>query len=463
MRILWRLTAVTVWVQTMRAITRIDYSHSTPPMDTALAPRKSPRQTRSAATVTAILDATARILVERGYAATSTNAVAERAGVSVGSLYQYFPNKDALIAALHARHGAQMKAVIEGALARAMDLDLDTGLADLVDAAVEAHRIDADLHRVLELQLADLDLHDAHDPFEALLQDRIVALLTRHRAVIGVSDLPLAAYMLPAQRAPPDPHHHAGPAARRDAEGRERRDRPHDAGLPDRAGSGMSAPGRPEGEYRGAGHAGTPASPPGRPEGEYRAAEHEGSPASAVQALAATRAWVAGAVVGLNLCPFAKAPLVKGQIRYVACESDDPRAVMTLLCDEMRTLAAADPEVVETTLLVLADALTDFDDYNDFLGAADAALVELGLEGVLQVASFHPDYRYADADPDAIANATNRSPYPLLHLLREASVERAVAAYPEADAIVERNIATLEALGPAGWDALALQWLNPGR
>ena len=196
-QILRRLTAVTVWGQTMRAFARIDYSHSGPTMPTALTPRKSPRQTRSAVTVNAILDATARILVERGYAATSTNAVAERAGVSVGSLYQYFPNKDALVAALHARHGAQMKAVIESALARAMDVDLDTGLAHLVDAAVEAHRIDADLHRVLEQQLAGLDLQDAEQGrFDDLLQDRIVALLVRHREVLTVEDLPLAAYML---------------------------------------------------------------------------------------------------------------------------------------------------------------------------------------------------------------------------------------------------------------------------
>lgn len=165
-------------------------------MNTALSPRKSPRQSRSAVTVTAILDATARILVERGYAATSTNAVAERAGVSVGSLYQYFPNKDALIAALHARHADQMKAVIERALARAMDVNLVDGLTGLIEASVEAHRVDADLHRVLEQQLAGLDVVDAHDQFDEIVQDRIVALLTRHRDSLAVTDLRLAAYML---------------------------------------------------------------------------------------------------------------------------------------------------------------------------------------------------------------------------------------------------------------------------
>jgi AcrR family transcriptional regulator len=165
-------------------------------MNTALFPRKAPRQSRSALTVAAILDATARILVERGYAATSTNAVAERAGVSVGSLYQYFPNKDALIAALHTRHVEQMKSVIESALVRAMGVSLDDGLAELVEGAVEAHRVDADLHRVLEQQFAGLDVAASHDKFDEVMQARIVALLSHHRGVLAVTDLPLAAFML---------------------------------------------------------------------------------------------------------------------------------------------------------------------------------------------------------------------------------------------------------------------------
>ena len=165
-------------------------------MNTALSPRKSPRQSRSAVTVAAILDATARILVERGYAATSTNAVAERAGVSVGSLYQYFPNKDALIAALHTRHVEQMKAVIEDALARAMDASLVDGLVGIIEGSVEAHRVDADLHRVLEQQLEGLEIVAAHDTFDEMLQERIVALLARHREALAVTDLRLAAFML---------------------------------------------------------------------------------------------------------------------------------------------------------------------------------------------------------------------------------------------------------------------------
>jgi AcrR family transcriptional regulator len=165
-------------------------------MNTTLSPRKSPRQSRSANTVNVILDATARILVERGYSATSTNAVAERAGVSVGSLYQYFPNKDALVAALHARHIEQMKMVMERALERAMTASLDAGLTELIEGAVEAHRVDADLHGVFEQQLAGLDVVNPHDSFDQVLEDRVYLLLSRHRDELNVPDLRLAAFML---------------------------------------------------------------------------------------------------------------------------------------------------------------------------------------------------------------------------------------------------------------------------
>ncbi len=173
--------------------------------------------------------------------------------------------------------------------------------------------------------------------------------------------------------------------------------------------------------------------------------------------LAETRAWVQRVVVGLNLCPFAKAPLVKGQIRFVVSETDDPRVLLDALVAQMRELVAADPAVVETTLLIHPNALLDFAEFNDFLDAADAALEDLGLDGVLQVASFHPDYQFADAHPDDLGNATNRSPYPTLHLLREASIERAVEAFPAAEAIYEANIATLDALGADGWAQLQAQ------
>jgi hypothetical protein len=174
----------------------------------------------------------------------------------------------------------------------------------------------------------------------------------------------------------------------------------------------------------------------------------------AQRAVEQTRAWVQQAVIGLNLCPFAKAPVVKGQVRFAVCESEDPRTLLDALCAEMDALVRTDPAQIETTLLIHPNALLDFDDFNDFLDAADAALAELGLEGTLQIASFHPRYQFADTDPDDVENATNRSPHPTLHLLREASVERAVAAFPEAEAIYENNIATLEALGPEGWKAM---------
>jgi AcrR family transcriptional regulator len=166
-------------------------------MPLALSPRKSPRQSRSAATVAAILDATARLLVEHGYAATSTNAVAERAGVSVGSLYQYFPNKDALIAALHTRHRAQMQAVFDRAMTEGgAASSLAEAIALLIETAVDAHRVEADLHQVLEHQLAGLDTGSAQGGFDAVLQERLHALLRRHRAQLAVSDLRLAAFML---------------------------------------------------------------------------------------------------------------------------------------------------------------------------------------------------------------------------------------------------------------------------
>ncbi len=170
--------------------------------------------------------------------------------------------------------------------------------------------------------------------------------------------------------------------------------------------------------------------------------------------IARTEAWLTRAVIGLNLCPFAKAVHVKRQIRWVVSAATSVDVLVVDLERELTALAAADPEAVDTTLLIHPGVLGDFLDYNDFLGEADAAIERLALDGVLQVASFHPDYRFVDAAPDAIENCSNRSPYPMLHLLREASIDRAVAAFPEAEAIYERNIETLRALGWEGWTQL---------
>jgi hypothetical protein len=174
-------------------------------------------------------------------------------------------------------------------------------------------------------------------------------------------------------------------------------------------------------------------------------------------AIAETRAWVERAVIGLNLCPFARAVQVANQIRYFVSDATDADALLGDLRDELRLLAATEPAQVETTLLIHPRVLTDFLDFNDFLSVAESEVEALGLEGVLQVASFHPRYQFAGTALDDVTNATNRSPYPTLHLLREASIDRAVAAFPEASAIYERNILTLQALGTQGWAALQAQ------
>ena len=176
-----------------------------------------------------------------------------------------------------------------------------------------------------------------------------------------------------------------------------------------------------------------------------------------IDAGAETLAWVTRAVVGLNLCPFAKAPLVKGQIRCVVSDVGDAQTLLGVLRDELETLAESNPAQIETTLVVHPHALVDFAEFNDFLDEADQLLDAMDLTGIIQVASFHPRYQFAGSEDDDMGNATNRSPYPTLHLLREESVERAVEAFPEADKIFEANIRTLEALGSEGWAELQTQ------
>jgi hypothetical protein len=141
-------------------------------------------------------------------------------------------------------------------------------------------------------------------------------------------------------------------------------------------------------------------------------------------------------------------------VRYVLSDADTPQALLEQLGEELLRLRDTPAEEIDTTLLVHPRVLADFLDYNDFLDDADALVEALGLDGVLQVASFHPDYRFAGTEPDDIGNFSNRAPFPTLHLLREDSVERAVAAFPDPDAIVERNIETLRKLGIDGWRRL---------
>lgn len=167
--------------------------------------------------------------------------------------------------------------------------------------------------------------------------------------------------------------------------------------------------------------------------------------------------WLERAVIGLNLCPFAKSVHVKGQILWVVSAARDTQTLREDLRRELLALAAADPEQTDTTLLMAPGCLADFLDFNDFLGEADALLEELDLLGVLQIASFHPQFQFAGTRPEDITNFSNRAPYPTLHLLREASVDRAVQAFPEAETIYERNMQCLRELGVAGWYALGVR------
>jgi len=168
----------------------------------------------------------------------------------------------------------------------------------------------------------------------------------------------------------------------------------------------------------------------------------------------ATRRWLEKAVIGLNLCPFAGQPWRQGRVRLRVSDATDLQQLAEDLADELLALNEVDPANCETTLLIHPHVLGDFLDYNDFLDIADGLLEQLELDGILQVASFHPDYQFADSQSDDPANCTNRSPYPMLHLLREASIEAATANHPDPHAIYRRNIDTLRSLGVDGWKDL---------
>ena len=169
-----------------------------------------------------------------------------------------------------------------------------------------------------------------------------------------------------------------------------------------------------------------------------------------------TRIWLERAVIGLNLCPFAKSVHVKGQVHYAVSHAQTPQELLDMLIFELKELHALDPAARDTTLLIAPGCLADFLDFNDFLAQADQALLDLDLDGVLQIASLHPTFQFAGTRVDDITNFTNRSPYPTLHLLREDSIDRAVAAFPAAETIFEKNMETLMRLGPEGWAALGV-------
>lgn len=174
------------------------------------------------------------------------------------------------------------------------------------------------------------------------------------------------------------------------------------------------------------------------------------------EVIASTRLWVEKAVIGLNLCPFAKAVYVKNQVRFVVSEARHLDDFLEDLDRELDFLAAADPAETDTTLLIHPALFPDFMEFNDFMVMAEGAVGEHGLEGIIQIASFHPAYQFADTEADDISNYTNRAPYPTLHLIREESLSRAVAGFPDVDGIYERNIDTLKKLGLSGWLELGL-------
>jgi hypothetical protein len=172
-----------------------------------------------------------------------------------------------------------------------------------------------------------------------------------------------------------------------------------------------------------------------------------------IDALNQTQQWLERAVIGLNLCPFAKAVHTRGKIRSVHSQAVDEHGVMLELIGELKHLAETSADDVDTTLIVIPHLFAEFEDFNDFLGEAEDELWVQGFEGVFQLASFHPRYQFADTQVTDAQNNTNRSPYPTLHILREASVDVAVAAM-DTESIYLTNIATMSQLGNDGYAAL---------
>jgi uncharacterized protein len=179
-----------------------------------------------------------------------------------------------------------------------------------------------------------------------------------------------------------------------------------------------------------------------------------GWPKKSLQAIDDTKAWLERAVIGLNLCPFAKAVYVKGQIHFAVSQASTPENLLDDLVLELKSLELHDSQARDTTLLIAPNGLDEFLDFNDLLARADRVLVDLALDGIYQIASFHPQFQFAGTAENDITNYTNRSPYPMLHILREDSVARAVEAFPQAEEIFEKNMQALSELGLAGWAAL---------
>lgn len=203
-------------------------------------------------------------------------------------------------------------------------------------------------------------------------------------------------------------------------------------------------------------HPGKSKSPHPNPLPEGEGTNQNGIRMTDLDVLEKTKRWLEKAVIGLNLCPFAKAVYVKNQVRLVVSRARHADDLLEELDRELDLLVATPAEQIDTTLLIHPTLFDDFLDFNDFLEIAEGVVDEHGLDGVVQLASFHPKFQFEGTEPDDIGNYTNRAPFAILHLLREESIDRAVAAFPEADAIFEQNIATLEKLGHEGWKALGL-------
>jgi hypothetical protein len=178
------------------------------------------------------------------------------------------------------------------------------------------------------------------------------------------------------------------------------------------------------------------------------------APTSSEHVIATTRRWLEQAVIGLNLCPFAAHVYLNDRVRFVVSEQQSAAGLLVDLRTELQMLHQTDALICETVLLIHPQVLTDFRHYNDFLDDGDAAIVALDLVGEVQIASFHPDYRFADCDPTDMENYSNRSPYPMLHLLRESSISHAVDNYVGIDNIPSNNLRTLRNLGLDGWRQL---------
>jgi len=175
--------------------------------------------------------------------------------------------------------------------------------------------------------------------------------------------------------------------------------------------------------------------------------------------ISVTVQWLERAVIGLNLCPFAKGVHTKGQVHYAVSHATSEQELFEQLARELLDLQATPAQTRDTTLLIAPSLMEDFLLFNDFLKRADKVLRQCGLEGVLQIASFHPQFQFIGTDKDDISNFTNLAPYPTLHLLREESIDRAVSVFPQAEEIFEKNMQTLASLGPRGWNALGLSVL----